>query len=309
MARPSRASAPSTRIIGFRLTEEEEHRLDELVGQFGHKDRSVLLRSWLAQKPEPNAIRFTAEEEGRLDELVAERGCEDRAALIRSWLNDRKPVPQTILARCAPVAEKLFSFVLDEAKRREYKINWYSKGFWITAKNRTWSIGCCEPDEMSVDFREGGESIRDNELAIGLWDWFGTEGIHLQINESNVEHVRERIVRIFETGMVTAPKSEPKNSTLEMRDVYEALRQNQDARTGLMYVPDVVRAVEHRVPVDRVHAVLRVLVDRGVLELRAGAGGEHRPKEDAALCPPGPRKTVFSYARWKGVDAARKLGS
>jgi len=64
--------------------------------------------------------------------------------------------------------------------------------------------------------------------------------------------VRERIVRIFEAGMITAPN----DSTLEMRDVYEALRQNQDARIGLMYVPDVVRAVEH-LPVDRVHAVLR----------------------------------------------------
>ena len=46
-----------------------------------------------------------------------------------------------------------------------------------------------------------------------------------------------------------------------------------------------------------------------MLELRAEVGSEHRPKEDAALCPPGPRKTVFSYARWKGEDAARNLGS
>jgi hypothetical protein len=305
MARPSRASAPSTRIIGFRLTEEEERRLDELVGQFGHKDRSVLLRSWLAQKPEANAFAFTEDEERRLDELVAEQKHEDRTALIRSWLNERKPVPQAILARCTPLTQKLFSFVLDEATRREYKINWYSLGFWVTPPNRTWSMACCERDDLSVDFREVGESIRHNELATGLWDWFGTDGIHLQINESNVEHVRERIVRIFETGMVTVPKSEPKDSTLEMRDVYKALRRNQDARIGLMYVPDVVRAVAHLVPIDRVHAVLRVLVERGVLELRPDAGGEHRPKEDVALCPPGPRKTVFAYAKWKGGDAAR----
>ena len=67
-----------------------------------------------------------------------------------------------------------------------------------------------------------------------------------------------------------------------------------------MYVPNVVRAVEHLVPVARVHAVLRELVERGVLELRADSGGEVRSKEDAALCPAGPRKGVFSYAKWKG---------
>ncbi len=266
MARPSRASAPSTRIIGFRLTEEEERRLDELVGQFGHKDRS---------------------------------------ALLRSWLDERKPVPEAILARCAPEAETLFSVVLDEAKRREYKINWKSNGFWITPKNWAWDMSCNVPDIVYLDFRDDAESIRHNELATGLWDWFGTEGLRLQINASNVEHVRERIACIFETGMVTAPKSEPKDSTLEMRDVYEALRQNQDARIGLMYVPDVVRAVEH-LPVDRVHAVLRELVECGVLELRPDAGGEFLRAEDAALCPPGPRKTVFAYARWKGGG---RLGS
>jgi hypothetical protein len=161
-------------------------------------------------------------------------------------------------------------------------------------------MSCDKPDRLSVDFREGGESIRHNELATGLWDWFGTESISLEINATNVERVRERIVRIFETGMVTAPKIEPKDSTLEMRDVYEALRQNQNERIGLMYVPDVVRAVERRVPIDRVHAVLRLLVERGVLELRPDAGGEFLRAEDAALCLPGPRKTVFAYARWKG---------
>lgn len=44
MARPSRASAPSTRIIGFRLTEDEERRLDELVLELGYENRAALLR-------------------------------------------------------------------------------------------------------------------------------------------------------------------------------------------------------------------------------------------------------------------------
>ncbi|MBK9260196.1 MAG: hypothetical protein IPM54_10215 [Polyangiaceae bacterium] len=109
MARPSRAEAPSTRIIGFRLTEEEESRLDGFVVQFGHKDRSALLRSWLAQRaPDPNAIRFTEDEERRLDELVAEQGHADRTALLRSWLDQRKPNLEAILTRCASEAAALF---------------------------------------------------------------------------------------------------------------------------------------------------------------------------------------------------------
>lgn len=49
MAPPRRASSVSTRIVGFRLTEEETRRLDQVVQDLGHKDRSSLLRAWLAQ--------------------------------------------------------------------------------------------------------------------------------------------------------------------------------------------------------------------------------------------------------------------
>jgi len=49
MPRPPRAETASTRIIGFRLTDDEEQRLDELVAKQGHKDRSALLRAWLSQ--------------------------------------------------------------------------------------------------------------------------------------------------------------------------------------------------------------------------------------------------------------------
>jgi len=49
MAPPTRASSVSTKIVGFRLTEEEVQRLDQLVQDLGHKDRSSLLRTWLAQ--------------------------------------------------------------------------------------------------------------------------------------------------------------------------------------------------------------------------------------------------------------------
>lgn len=49
MGRPARADIASTRHVGFRLTQEEEARLDELVLEQGHRDRSALLRAWLEQ--------------------------------------------------------------------------------------------------------------------------------------------------------------------------------------------------------------------------------------------------------------------
>ena len=49
MGRPARAEIASIKHVGFRLTQDEEARLDELVSTQGHKDRSALLRAWLAQ--------------------------------------------------------------------------------------------------------------------------------------------------------------------------------------------------------------------------------------------------------------------
>lgn len=49
MARLKRAALASTTIITFRLTANEAKLLDEAVKELGFKDRSELLRSWLAQ--------------------------------------------------------------------------------------------------------------------------------------------------------------------------------------------------------------------------------------------------------------------
>jgi hypothetical protein len=167
MARPPRASSASTKIIGFRLTEEEEGRLDELVADLGHKDRSALLRSWLAQGgPEPR-----------------------RAAAVE------QPPP--------------------------------------------------------------AESIEDLPPA-----------------------VYER--------------------------VYAALRREHDPHLGLIRVPSLVRRLAPRTSVEQVHALLRALQERGVLELRPDAGGEFLRDEDSALCPRGPRGTVFSFARWAKNDAGER---
>jgi hypothetical protein len=51
VARPKRATSASTTIITFRLTVDEARQLDAAVKELGFKDRSGLLRMWLAQLP------------------------------------------------------------------------------------------------------------------------------------------------------------------------------------------------------------------------------------------------------------------
>lgn len=163
MGRPPRAASAATKHVGFRLTEDEERRLDELVEEQGHKDRSALLRAWLAQAgPRP------AQHEGA----------------------------------------------------------------------RSSSAAATEPVDAS-------------ELS---------------------PHVCEL--------------------------VYAELRCAEDVRLGLIHVPSVARALGARVPLEQLHAVLLALAERGTLELRPEAGSEFLSSNDAALCPPGPRGTFYSYARW-----------
>lgn len=262
MPRP-RASAPRSRKIAVQLTEEEGRRLDALVAEQGHKNPSALVRSWLGQKYGPNEIQFTDDEERRLDNLVAEHGFENRMALLRAWINQIKPVPEAILRRCTPTAKTLFAFVLDEAHQRRYTITWYPRGFWVDAKNFAWTMSCNEPNRIEFDFRKVAERVRLHELITDVWDSHRSDEIHLSINDSNVVRVRDRIVSIFDTGTAT----EPKDLSCETQLVCDAVRQNRNARTGSVCVPKVVRAVERLLPAARVHAVLRRLAERGMLEL------------------------------------------
>jgi len=164
MPRPPRADRASTRIVGFRLTEDEEARLDELVREQGHKDRSALLRAWLEQAGSgPRGVARPKQEWGLSDD-------------------NNEPTPQ-----------------------------------------------------------------------------------------------------LFER-------------------LYAALRKHNDPRLGLIHVPTVVRALGPRVQVSQVHAALLALAKHGKLELRPEAGREFLSDEDATLCPPGPRGTVFSTARLIGSD-------
>jgi hypothetical protein len=79
--------------------------------------------------------------------------------------------------------------------------------------------------------------------------------------------------------------------------VDEALRRLEDPALRLVRIPDLVRSLAGRLPVDAIHRALAEAAEDGTLELRPEAGAEFLKPEDVPLCPPGPRGTVLSYAR------------
>ena len=83
-----------------------------------------------------------------------------------------------------------------------------------------------------------------------------------------------------------------------MRELLAALHREHDPHLGLIRLPHVVRSMLTHASLDDVHEALLRLAKHGTIELRPDAGSEFLSEDDAALCPRGPRQTVFSYARW-----------
>ena len=66
----------------------------------------------------------------------------------------------------------------------------------------------------------------------------------------------------------------------------------------LIRVSDVMRALLPHASMAAVHDAPLTLNKNGLIELRPVGGSEFLRPEDAAVCPRGPRETVFAYARW-----------
>jgi hypothetical protein len=81
------------------------------------------------------------------------------------------------------------------------------------------------------------------------------------------------------------------------RLVIDTLRQLENSNIKLVRIADLVRKLESRLPKDEIHRVLSKSFDNGTIELRPDGGSEFLKAEDAVLCMPGPRGTIFSYAR------------
>lgn len=79
--------------------------------------------------------------------------------------------------------------------------------------------------------------------------------------------------------------------------VDEALRRLEDPALKLVRIPDLVRSLAGRLPLDAIHLALAEAAKNGTIEMRPEAGAEFLKPEEVSLCPPGPRGTVLSYVR------------
>ncbi len=80
----------------------------------------------------------------------------------------------------------------------------------------------------------------------------------------------------------------------------------------LIRVSDVMRALLPHASMEAVHDALLTLNKNGLIELRPTGGSEFLRPEDAAVCPRGPRETVFAYAygaTWRGEPEETRLFS
>lgn len=179
----------STTIITFRLTADEARRLAQLAKELGHKDRSALLRAWIAQSG---------------------------------------PVPQ----------------IVDDASR-------------LPAQAKTIETASYAQPRATPRSNPNDERPK-------------------QIKPSDELTVQD-IIDLIET----------------------AIRRGNDPRSGLSHVPGVVRSLLPGITVAQTHAIIGILHQAGMLELRSH-GGEPLSAEDAALCTRDARGTVLSRVRWIG---------
>ena len=90
----------------------------------------------------------------------------------------------------------------------------------------------------------------------------------------------------------------PRESKGEVTEqVLEGLAAIADPQTGLASVPHVLRALAEKVPIDAARDALLDLARAGRVELRPESGVELLDPELRALCLPGPRGSLLSYAR------------
>lgn len=111
--------------------------------------------------------------------------------------------------------------------------------------------------------------------------------------------LREDIEAVWGSSVGTSRSAVPNTDKPDGADrlVVEALRQMEDPHLKLVRIADLVRTLAPRLPKDEVHRALSKAFELGTIELRPDAGTELLRAEDIALCLPGPRGTVFSYAR------------
>ncbi len=214
VGRPKRAASVSTTIITFRLTADEGRRLVQLAKELGHKDRSALLRAWIAQSG---------------------------------------PIPQ--FAQSSPIPH-----FVDDASRLP------------------------------------AQAMRQSDDEIGAGSTKRAPAKTIETTANAQPRATARSNRNDE-----APKPIKPSDELTVQDIIDlietTIRRENDPRSGLSHVPGVVRSLLPGITVAQTHAIVAILHQAGMIELRPHAG-ERLSDEDAALCPRDARGTVLSRVRW-----------
>ena len=109
--------------------------------------------------------------------------------------------------------------------------------------------------------------------------------------------LREDLDAVLGSSVQMPKFATPNSNDGAERLVVETLRQMEDPSLKLVRIPDLVRALASRFSTEAVHLALTKVAETGSIELRPDAGTEFLKSEDIPLCLPGPRGTVFSYAR------------
>ncbi|XXY16750.1 hypothetical protein WME88_51795 [Sorangium sp. So ce216] len=79
--------------------------------------------------------------------------------------------------------------------------------------------------------------------------------------------------------------------------VVNEIRNLEEPPIPLVWVPDLVRNLAHRMSKQQVHGSLLAAQRRGIVELRPESGVNRLSPADAALCPPDPDGIPLSHAR------------
>jgi hypothetical protein len=209
-------------------------------------------------------FRLTAEEIEHLDELVTEHGFSDRSALLRAWLEQDGHSKKARESSRNLASASRTSTQAETVSRVEIHPRTNYRQTSRTKANRTRS---------------------SNPVA------------HVEPTPPRRRHPR---ITAVPHAMDSSPSpTQPKSI---MRELLAEL--NRHKGELLIRVADVVRALLPHASMETVHDALLTLNRNGLIELRPDGGTEFLKAEDAALCPRGPRDTVFSYARFKD-DSAR----
>lgn len=98
-------------------------------------------------------------------------------------------------------------------------------------------------------------------------------------------------------GSETTDRGQPLPRQDLARELREAIAAKEDATIGLVFVPDVIRALLARHALADIHAAIFAESAAGRIELRPEGRAELLQKEDVAISPPGPQQTILTWIR------------